>query len=76
VTRTPRAAVALAALAFLRSVVVGGAVVTFLALSGVVSRGTTVWLAVAVVVSALVLGVGSLALARSANSDGGPSEGA
>jgi hypothetical protein len=74
VTRTSGTAVALAALAFLRSVVVGGAVVTFLALSGAVSRGTTVWLAVAVVGSSLALGLGILALARAGTSDGGPSD--
>jgi hypothetical protein len=64
VSRTPRAAVALAALAFVRSATVGGAVVAFLALSGAVGRRTTVWLAVAVLVAALVMGLGSLALAR------------
>jgi hypothetical protein len=74
VSRTSRAAVALAALAFVRSATVGGAVVAFLALAGAVGRRTTVWLAVAVVVTAVFLGLGSLALARWGSADGTPSD--
>ncbi len=72
--RTSRAAVVLGVLAFVRNAAVGGVVVLFLALSGAVSRGTTVRLAVAVLVSALALSLGSLALARSGNADGGTSD--
>jgi hypothetical protein len=64
----------LAALGFLHSVVVGGAVVTFLVMSGAVSRSTTVWLGVAVVLSALALGLGSLALARLGERGSSPSD--
>jgi hypothetical protein len=62
--RRPRAAVLLVALAFLRSAAVGGAVVTFLALSGAVSRRTTLWLVLAVVVSSSLVALGGLALVR------------
>jgi hypothetical protein len=71
-----RPGVVLALLAFLRSAAVGGAVVTFLALSGAVSRGTTVRLAVGVVVAALVLALGGYALSRSGAGGGRPEDGA
>jgi hypothetical protein len=72
--RTSRAAVVLAVLAVLRNAAAGGVVVLFLAVSGAVSRGTTVWLGVAVVVSALALGLGSLALARLGERGSSPSD--
>lgn len=59
-----RMAVVLAVLSFLRSAAVGGVVVMFLAMSGAVSGGTAVRLTVAVVVTAGVLALGLVALAR------------
>jgi hypothetical protein len=70
----PRAAVVLAALVFLRSAAVGGTVVTFLAVSGAVSRRTTLWLALAVVLSAVVMALGILALGRSGTARERPSD--
>lgn len=69
-TATPRPAAALIALSFLRSVTVGGVVLTFLALSGAVSRTTMVWLGVGVVVAAALLALGGLALARAVSRHG------
>lgn len=67
---TSRPAAALIALSFLRSVTVGGVVLTFLALSGAVSRATTVWLGVAVVAAAALLALGGFALARAVSRHG------
>ncbi len=73
-SRQSRGAVVLVALGFVRSVAVGGAVVTFLALSGAVSRRTTLWLVAAVLVAAVVMALGGLALARRGRADGSRSD--
>jgi hypothetical protein len=49
-------------------------VVAFLSHSGAVSRGTTVRLAVGVVVAALVVALGGYALSRSGTGGGRPSD--
>jgi hypothetical protein len=61
---TSRAAIVLGVLTFLRHAAVGGVVVLFLALSGAVSRGTTVRLGVAVVVVSAALALGVVRLTR------------
>ncbi len=59
-----RTAVVLAAFSLVRSALVGGTVVAFLALSGAVGRGAVLLYAGLVGVVAIGLGIGSYLLAR------------
>jgi len=59
-----RAAVVVGVLSLVRSALVGGVVVTFLALSGAVGWRTTAALGAAVVVGAALLGTGVAVLSR------------
>ena len=59
-----RTAVVVAAFSFVRSALVGGTVVAFLALSGAVNRGAVLLYVGLMVLVALGLGIGSYLLAR------------